>query len=178
MIPVYYVATESKMFIVGVYVDDIIIESKNEEHLKRFKQALSEEFDVKDLGRLHGIKIIQDNSIGDVRIGQPAYTNKVLEKFEMQSAKSVATPVDPGTKLVKADESDESYNQSEYQSAVGSLLYLSIGTRPDVAFTVSNVAKFCSSPTRTAVKRIFRYIRGTSVLYTKHGSEECVGYSD
>ena len=37
----------------------------------------------------------------------------------MQSAKPVATPVDPGTKLVKADESDESYNQSEYQSAVG-----------------------------------------------------------
>ena len=88
--PCIYVATEGKMFIVGVYVDDIIIESKNEEHLKRFKQALGEEFDVKDLGRLHyflGIKIIQDNSIGDVRIGQPAYTNKVLEKFEMQSAK-------------------------------------------------------------------------------------------
>ena len=102
----------------------------------------------------------------------------------MQSAKSVATPVDPGTKLVKADESDESYNQSEYQSAVGSLLYLSIGTRPDIAFAVSNVAKFCSNPTKrhcTAVKRIFRYIKGTPVfglLYTKHSSEECVGYSD
>ena len=46
--------------------------------------------------------------MGDVWISQPVYTDKVLEKFEMQSAKSVATPVDPGTKLVKADESDES----------------------------------------------------------------------
>ena len=66
----------------------------------------------------------------------------------MQSAKSVATPVDPGTKLVKADESDESYNQSEYQLAVRSVLNLSIGTRPDIAFAVSNGAKFCSNPTK------------------------------
>ena len=73
---------------------------------------------------------------------------------------------------MKTDESDESYNQSEYQSAVGSLLYLSIGTRPDIAFAVSNVAKFCSNPTKshwTAVKKMFRYIKGTPVfglLYT------------
>ena len=63
--PCIYVATEGEMIIVSVYVDDIIA-SKNEEHLKRFKQALGEEFDVKGLGRLHyflGIKIIQDNSM-------------------------------------------------------------------------------------------------------------------
>ena len=80
---------------------------------------------------------------------------------------------------MKADESDESYNQSEYQSVVGSLLYLSIETRPDITFGVSNVAKFCSNPTWTAVKRISRYTKGTpgfGLLYTKHGTEEwCSG---
>lgn len=37
-------------------------------------------------------------------MGQPAYINKVLEKFGMKDAKSVATPSDVGTKLVKAED--------------------------------------------------------------------------
>ena len=70
-----------------------------------------------------------------------------------------------------------------YQSAVGSLLYLSIRTRPDIAFAVNNVARFCSSPTTqhwTAVKHIFRYLRETQLglLYSKGESDALIGYSD
>ena len=79
----------------------------------------------------------------------------------------------------------EKIDQAEYQSAVGSLLYLSTGTRPDIAFAVNNVAKFCSDPTKhhwVAVKQILRYLRGTSdlgLLYTcADGAVECLGYSD
>ena len=75
-------------------------------------------------------------------MGQPAYINKVLEKFGMKDAKSVATPSDVGTKLVKAEDGEERFDQSMYQSAVGNLQYLSTETRPDVTFAVSNVAKF------------------------------------
>ena len=71
--------------------------------------------------------------------------DKVVEKFGMKDAKSVATPVDPSAKLVKAEDGEETVDQGMYQSAVGSLLYLSTGTRPDITFAVSNVAKFCSS---------------------------------
>ena len=56
-----------------VSVDDIIIAKMK--RAEWFKQALGEEFDMKDLGRLHyflGIKIIQDDSMGDVWIGQLA----------------------------------------------------------------------------------------------------------
>ena len=102
----------------------------------------------------------------------------------MESAKPVATPVDCSTKLVKATDSDECIGQQKYQSAVGSLLYLAMATRPDITFAVSNVAKFASHPTKehwTAVKRILRYLRGTadySLAFTPDASGDCVGYSD
>ena len=46
---------------------------------------------------------------------------------------------------------------------VGSLLYLSMKTRPDIAFAVSRAARFCSKPTHQhliAVKRVLRYLQG------------------
>ena len=82
----------------------------------------------------------------------------------MKDAKPIATPVNIGSKLVKATEKDELVDASLYQSAVGRLQYLSTITRPDITFAVSNVAKFCSKPTKehwTAVKRIMRYLKGT-----------------
>ncbi len=129
-----------------------------------------------------GINNVQDESSGDVWVGQPAYTDKVIRKYGMQDAKCVSTPVDPSNKLVKAEDGEESFDQSVYQSAVGSLLYLSTGTRPEVAFAVSYVAKFSSDPTKKhwmAVKRIFRYLKSTSMLgllYTKSGENELVGF--
>ena len=61
---------------------------------------------------------------------------------------------------------------------------MSTRTRPDITFAVCNVARFCTKPTSnhwSAVKRIFRYLRGTSkvgIVYTKQNSYSCVGYSD
>ena len=57
----------------------------------------------------------------------------------MRDAKSVSTPVRVGTKLTKCVDDDEKFDRNTYQSAVGCLLYLSTGTRPDIAFFVSNV---------------------------------------
>ena len=67
---------------------------------------------------------------------------------------------------------------------MGSLLYLSIATRPDITYAVSNVAKFCAKSTKqhwVAVKHIFRYLKGTQqygLLYSKSDSNHCIGFSD
>ena len=185
--PCLYMSSEGEMFLIAVYVDDILLAGKSDKRMAKVKQALSQQFQVKDMGELHyflGVRVIQDPSTGSVWIGQQSYTENVLRRFGMENSKPIRTPVDTSTKLVKAKDEDTCVDQQLYQSAVGSLLYLSIATRPDIAYAVSNVAKFCAKPTKqhwVAVKRILRYLRGThtfGLLYTKQVTKNCVGFSD
>ena len=181
--PCLYTATGGETVIVAVYVDDLLIAAENENCLDKVKKKIAQGFNMKDLGELQSFLGIQVKQNEDgVFINQPGYTVKVLEKFGMKECNPVATPVNVSQKL-KKDDGDEIVSQSLYQSAVGSLLYLSGWTRPDIAFAVHNVAKFASHPTKQhwiAVKHIFRYIRGTmdhGILY-KRGDRALVGYSD
>ena len=139
------------------------------------------------MGKLHhflGMKVVQDQETGSVWIGQKSYLENILRSFGMENCKAIHTPVDASTKLMKAVDNDTDVDQKLYQSAVGSLLYLSLATRPDITFAVSNVAKFCAKPSKqhwTAVKRIFHYLKGTQhygLLYKKGNSDNCSGFSD
>ena len=174
------------MFI-GVYVDDIILAAKNEKQLKQVKENLSNKYDIKDLGELKyflGIKVEQNKESGSIWIGQPAYTENLLKRLGMQDSKPTSTPAEVSSKLKPAPSQAEPVNQTEYQSAVGSLMYLAVSTRPDIAFSVNNLARFNSNPQKehwTALKRILRYLKGTTnigILYKHDGSDKCVGYSD
>ena len=85
--------------------------------------------------------------------------------------------VDTSSKLVKTTDTDECVDKTTYQSAVGSLMYVSTGTRPNIIYAVSNVAKYCSNPSKqhwTAVKRIMRYLKKTKhygLLYSSSDSD-------
>ena len=164
-------ASEGEMFIIAVYVDDIVLAGKGDQRMAEVKQALAHQFQVKDMGELHyflGVKVVRDKESGDVWIGQPAYATSVLQKYG----------------IMKAKEDEECVDQQRYQSAVGSLLYLSSSTRPDITYAMSTVAKYSANPTKQhwiAVKRIFRYLKGTlnhGLLYSRNESTECVGFSD
>ena len=160
--PCLYVDSDSEgeIFIVAVYVDDIILGGKSESKLIEVKKELSKAFEIKDLEPLHhflGVKIIQDSITGTIWIGQQSYTEKILQQFGMLNSKPVGTPVNPDIKLVAGENPDDVCNQQMYQAVVGSLLYLSTKTRPDIAYAVGSVARFCANPIKehwTAVKRI------------------------
>ena len=96
--------------------------------------------------------------------GQPAYIEKLLNKFGMQDAKPVSTPVDTSVNIIKATDNDDCVDQQLYQSAIGSLLYLSVGTRPDITYAVSNLTRFSAMPTKQhwiTLKRVICYLKGT-----------------
>ena len=186
--PCIYTSSEGDVSIIEVYVDDFVIAAKTTEKIEEIKTALSQKFEVKDLGELHyflGVLVTQNHKRGTVWIGQPSFTESILQKYGMEEAKSVKTPVSADLKLLKASDESETVDQNLYQSAVGSLLYLTTQSRPDIAFAVNNVARFCSKPTKShwvAVKRIFHYLKGTThlgLLYSKHAETEALtGYSD
>jgi hypothetical protein len=149
--PCIYVSLDSSgTIIIAVYVDDILIAGETEKCVAEVKHAIASRFEVTDMGELHyflGVKIVRDRNNGSVWLGQPAYSTSIMQQFDMQDAKTRKTPLDPSQKLTKGDEESTYIDKELYQSAVGKLLYLSIRTRPDIAFAVNTVAKFTSKPT-------------------------------
>ena len=108
---------------------------------------------MKDLGRLHyglGIEIVWRDD-GNCMFNQSKYIGNVLERFSMKDCKPVSTPINSGTKLTKemspkTEEEISEMNVVPYRSAVGSLIYLVTGTRPDIAVAVGEVAKYSNNP--------------------------------
>ena len=183
---IYYKSEKGNMLVVCVYVDDIILAGQQEGSIQQVKAALASAFDIKDLGRLNyflEIKIEQKSG-NSIWIGQPAYIEKLLTTHGMQNCKPVKTPVSIGNKLVKANKEDEPVNQRQYQSAVGSLMYLAVSTRTDISYAVSSLARFSCKPTNehwTALKRLLRYLKGTTnlgILYSNTEMDKCIGYTD
>ena len=172
--------------IVAVYVDDLIIMCESDQEMKKIKSQLMECFQMKDLGELSfilGIKVEKMNEDHSVlQLHQQMYILNVLKRFALSDVKPVSTPCDTSVNLKKEDGS-KSVDAVNYQAMVGSLMYIAMATRPDIAYAVSLVSRYCSSPTEThltAVKRIYRYLKGTLslVLQFKSTSGTLVGYSD
>ncbi|CAN6705605.1 unnamed protein product [Malus baccata var. baccata] len=162
---------DSGIVILLLYVDDIIITGSASASIQQVITALHTEFDIKDLGDLHyflGIQI--SRTATGLFLSQSKYVLDLLTKTEMIDAKPCDTPCLPYTRLLK-DDGDPYTNPTLYRSVVGALQYLTF-TRPDIAFSVHQVAQFMQSPMVahfTAVKRILRYLKGT----ISHG----IGYS-
>ena len=106
----------------------------------------------------------------------------MLKKFGMEDCKLVSTPMTTGCKLSKDDESKE-VDQKPYRSLIGSLLYVT-ASRPDVMPAARLVARFQANPKEAhvlAIKRIFRYLKGTTefgLWYQKGHELSLVAYID
>ena len=184
---IYIHISGEEIFLIAVYVDDIILAGENDKMMRYVKNSISQKFTVTDMGQMYhflGVKVIQNLENNMIWIGQPSYTKELLIRFKMEESKPVDTPFDVSMKLLKAKEGDELFDKMKYQSAVGSLLYLSTRTRPDIAYAVSHIARFAAEPTPahwTAVKRILRYLNGTQNLgltYVNENNSNLMGYSD
>ena len=150
--------------IIAIYVDDILAASNNQNNLDKLGKNLEEAFEIRNLGNLHyclGIKFQKENN--KMKLSQEKYIEDVLKKFDMSECKPVATPMETGLKLTKTT-IEELY---PYQNLIGSLMYLSVATRPDIAHAVSYLSQFntCFGKEHwIAAKRVLRYLQGTKQL--------------
>src|SRR6185369_169428 len=158
--------------IAPVFVDDITLACKCSKTLDKFVAELSTHFKLRDLGPtsyLLGIAIERNWDSKTIYLSQKQYVLNKLEEFGMANCKPVGTPMVPGLKLSSAQSAKIAEEQAEmenipYMNAVGSLLYLAIMTRPDIAFAAGVLARFNSNPGIAhwkAVKHVLRYLKGT-----------------
>ncbi|GJR64413.1 retrovirus-related pol polyprotein from transposon TNT 1-94 [Tanacetum coccineum] len=173
----------SNLIIVQIYVDDIIFGSTCQDMCDEFAKIMHDEFEMSMMGELNFFLGLQIKQMEDgIFFNQSKYIKEMLKKFGLEDSKPMKTPMSSDTKLTK-DEECESVDSTKYRGMIGSLLYLT-ASRPDIMFSVCLCARFQEAPKTShleAVKRIFRYIKGTTHLglwYHKGTSIETVVYAD
>ncbi|GJW51904.1 retrovirus-related pol polyprotein from transposon TNT 1-94 [Tanacetum coccineum] len=173
----------SNLIIVQIYVDDIIFGSTCQDMCDEFAKIMHDEFEMSMMGELNFFLGLQIKQMEDgIFFNQSKYIKEMLKKFGLEDSKPMKTPMSSDTKLTK-DEECESVDSTKYRGMIGSLLYLT-ASRPDIMFSVCLCARFQEAPKTShleAVKRIFRYIKGTTHLglwYPKGTGIETVVYAD
>jgi hypothetical protein len=176
-----------------LYVDDMLIAAKSIVEVNKLKVLLSKEFDMKDLGaakKILGMEIRRDRGAKKLWLSQAGYVKKVLERFSMENAKPVSTPLANHFRLSTSQcpttvEETEDMSKVPYASAVGCLMYAMVWTMPDLAHVVSVVSKYMANPGKqywNAVKWIFRYLKGITdygITFVRQKSDLSVmGYVD
>ncbi|GKA82156.1 retrovirus-related pol polyprotein from transposon TNT 1-94 [Tanacetum coccineum] len=156
----------SNLIIVQIYVDDIIFGSTCQELCDDFAKIMHDEFEMSMMRELNFFIGLQIKQLEDgIFFNQSKYIKEMLKKFGFEDSKPMKTPMSTETKLTKEEEG-EFVDNTKYRGMIGSLLYLTT-SRPDIMFNVCLYARFQEDPKTShleAVKRIFRYIKGTTHL--------------
>ncbi|GAU27211.1 hypothetical protein TSUD_108020 [Trifolium subterraneum] len=148
-----------------IYVDDILITGSTPHLIHDLIHKLNVKFALKQLGEVDyflGIEVHHMPS-GDLLLNQSKYVRDLLSRTNMENCKAIGSPMVSSCKLSKFG-TDSMSDPSLYRSTVGALQYATL-TRPDISFSVNKVCQFMANPLEThwkAVKRILRYLKGTS----------------
>ena len=194
---VYYRVTALGTVLSAVHIDDFLIVSSAPEASHAFKEELKSLWTISDLGEASfciGIAISHNRADRTISISQTALIDHIVQQFGQTEADPISTPMDPAVakSLTRPSPSDpplsatDSYDLSRipYRSLVGSLMYLAVGTRPDISFAVAHLCQFldCYRCAHwNAAIRVVHYLKGTRLLALTLGGDpnlRLVGFSD
>ncbi|KAL0534572.1 hypothetical protein IC582_028863 [Cucumis melo] len=146
---------------------------------------------MKDLGNAQyvlGIQIVWNRKNKTLVMSQTSYIDKMLSRYKMQNSKKGLLPYRYGIYLSKEQcpkisQEVEDMSNIPYASAVGSLMYTMLCTRPDICYSVGMVSRYQSNPGHnhwTAVKNILKYLRRTKDYMLVYVSKDLIltGYTD
>ncbi|KAJ9566817.1 LOW QUALITY PROTEIN: hypothetical protein OSB04_002783 [Centaurea solstitialis] len=171
------------ILLVQIYVDDIIFGSTNPKLCEKFELLMKSEYKMSMMGELtffFGLQIKQSEK--GIFINQGKYVHEMLKKFDLTSCTPMKTPMAPPLSLDK-NSKGKPVDVTLYRGMIGSLLYLT-ASRPDIMYSTCLCARYQAEPKEshlTAVKRIFRYLKGTPNLglwYSKDSGFDLTAYSD
>ncbi len=148
-----------------MYVDDLLFWSPKEEYIYEFGERLhAEEVELEEEGNAAGFLGVQlhcNKATGHIYMTQEGLIKRIIEALglDMVQTNAKGTPTERKP-LVKDDNGEPPQETFNYASIVGMLLYLLGHTRPDLAYSVSQVARFMFNPKHSheiAIKWIGRY---------------------
>ena len=168
--PALFITASGPTVYLLTYVDDILIVTSDTAALADSKSKILAAVDARDLGEATcclGMDICRDRDARKITLTQHRLINDLLCKHGLEESKPLLTPLSPATKLTKDGEPLDTSVHGHSQ-LIGSLMYISVCTRPDIAQAVGALARYMAAPTVAhwrAAKGILRYIAGTA----KHG---------
>jgi hypothetical protein len=194
---IYYRVSSLGIVLSAVHVDDFLIVSSTPDASRAFKEELKSLWTISDLGEARfcvGIAISRNRADRTISISQTALIDRIIQQFGQADADPISTPMDPSVaqSLTRPSPSDAPLSDTAtyelarlpYRSLIGSLMYLAIGTRPDISFAVARLCQFLDCYRRAhwnAAVRVVRYLKGTRLLALTLGGNpdlELVGFSD
>ena len=182
----FYVHMGNDIIILAIHVDDSTMTGSSAILQQEYKARINAKFELTDLGPISwllGLAITRDRATRTLSLSQHAYINTLLRRFNLEDCKPVAQPLSPHV-LFSTDQCPTTIEEKAamravpYREAVGALNWVAVGTRPDIAFVVGQLARFMENPGRVhweAVKRVFRYLKGTQDWKLVYGGGENQG---
>jgi len=188
---VFFRREGNSFIIVLVHIDDCTIVAMSQPLIIKFKIEIAKHVDITDLGELHwilGIKVCRIREERIIFLSQCSYLESILCRYGLDKLKPVSLPMETNTCLTSAQspstmEEFARMRNIPYHEAVGSLMYASLGTRPDITYAVQSISRFSKNPGIAhwdTVKQIFCYLKGTKDLWLSYGGKgkELMGYAD
>jgi hypothetical protein len=178
----YHMVYKGEQMYLMIYVDDILIASSNLDHIKEIKELFCNKFDMTDMGELeHFLNVRVTRTKDYMQMDQTVYTEKVLEKNAAflgpaDKTKKNPLPADASDRIAKGardaaegvSEEDQAYlDNFPYRSLLGAVLYLSLNTRPDIAYAVGVLSRHANKPTVEVchlMVHLMQYLRGTKEM--------------
>ena len=154
------------VMIIAIYVDDMLVAGSKEE-CNALLASLNRKFPTKDLGECtwyDGCGIKRDLESGTLTISQSAYVESMMRRFDVTTTSLI--PASPGADL-GPKRADEPGGDWPVREAVGSMMWVAIFTRPDIANALRKVARHAHAPAERhwrAARKILAYLNGTRTL--------------
>ena len=180
--------------ILAVHVDDMLLAGNNRVLMEEAKAWLAKNFKIKDMGSprlIVGLEVIRDMRQGTIAVSQGHFIDELTVRYHQTSAPTAPTPLSSGFEFTGEDcpstaRDREEMAQLPYRSLVGALMYIMIGTRPDISFAVGCLSRYLINPGKRhwdQALRVLNYLRGTRDLvisYSQHSTNGLTlrGFSD
>ena len=182
---IFYCKVKGNLIIAVVHVDDAMFFGKDLKLVNQKKQLFMDKWECRDLGEAKEFLCMHIQRKGqDVYLDQTVYLQKVIQRFGMENAKAAPTPLPTGWNPKENTGKADPKLIKDYQTIIRSLLYIVIGTCPDISYAVMKLATFAANPSHEhweKVKYILRYLLGSKdyrLVYRGKSSKGLIAYTD